>query len=90
LKTLTEKRVAILSFVIVGYFALLHLVNIFKVKAVVIGVFVELLTIPFLLAQIVFLFLGTRFLIKNKFQTLTLLGVLLLIISSIFTFGDFF
>ncbi len=90
MKTFTEKRVAILSFIIAGYFLLIYLLHLFEIDLVLIGVFRELLSIPFLLAQIVFLFLGTRFLIKKKFQILTLLGVLLLIISSIFTFGSFF
>jgi hypothetical protein len=90
MKTFTEKRVAILSFIISGYFLLIYFFNIYEIDAVLIGVFRELLTIPFLVAQIVFLFLGTRFLIKKKFKTLTLLGVLLLMISSMYTFSSFF
>lgn len=91
MKTNTEKKVAIISFIIVAYFLLLYGINFFKIDWVIIGVFRELLTIPFLIAQLVFLFLGIRFLLLNKFQNiLTILSVLLLLVSSIFTFGSFF
>ena len=90
MKTFTEKRVSAISFIIVGYFALLYLVNVFKVKAVIIGVFVELLTIPFLIAQVVFLFLGVQYLNKKKKNLRTIISVLLLMITTAITISSFY
>ena len=86
---LSEKRVAITSFIIAVYFLILYFLNVFEIDFVIIGVFRELLTIPFLIVQIVFLILGIRFLIRKKIQVLTILGVLVLLVSSIYTFGSF-
>ena len=78
------------NFAIVSYFILIWLINFYKIDFVLIGVFRELLTIPFLIAQIVFLVIGIKFIIKNQRDTLTIISVLSLAICMIITIGSFF
>jgi hypothetical protein len=78
------------NFAIVSYFILIWLINFYKIDFVLIGVFRELLTIPFLIAQIVFLVIGIKFIIKNQIDTLTIISVLSLAICMIITIGSFF
>ncbi len=79
------------NFVIVAYFVILYAFNYFKVDFVIVGVFREILTIPFLLAQVVFLFLSFRFLVKeNKLNFSFGLSLVLLIVCSVLTIGSFF
>lgn len=65
-KLLTEKNLIVINIVIVSYFVVLYLINLFKLDYVIIGVLVEMLTIPFLISQFVFLFLGGKYLLKNR------------------------
>lgn len=90
MKLLTEKKVSIYSFIIAAYFLLIYFFYENQIDFVLLGIFRELLTIPFLIAQLVFLYIGIRFLIQKKIYVFTLLGVIVLIISSIFTFSTFF
>ena len=78
------------NFAIVSYFILIWLINFYKIDFVLIGVFRELLTIAFLIAQIVFLVIGIKFIIKNQIDTLTIISVLSLAICIIITIGSFF
>lgn len=88
---LTKSRNLItINFVIVSYFILIWLLNFYRIDFVLIGVFRELLTIPFLIAQIVFLVIGINYLIKNERNLLTVISVLILAICSIITIGSFF
>lgn len=90
-QTLTERKLIIANFLIVTYFLLIYAIHLFQVENTVIGVFKEILTIPFLLAQIVFLIVGILFIIKNKkTHFLTKSSVFLLAICSVFTIGSFF
>ncbi len=80
-----------INLVIVAYFATLYALNFFKVDFVIVGVFREILTIPFLLAQVVFLFLSFRFLVKeNKLNFSFGLSLVLLIVCTVLTIGSFF
>jgi hypothetical protein len=88
---LNEKRLIIINLVIVSYFVALYLVNLFKIDFVLVGVFRELLTIPFLIGQIVFLIFDINFLVKQKrVRFFTLFSIVLLIISTFITIGSFF
>lgn len=88
---LNEKRLIIINLVIVSYFVALYLVNLFKIDFVLVGVFRELLTIPFLIGQIVFLIFDINFLVKQKrVRIFTLFSIVLLIISTFITIGSFF
>jgi len=89
-KLITNRNLTIVNFAIVSYFILIWLINFYKIDNVIIGVFREILTIPFLIAQIVFLVIGIRYLIKNKKDFLLIVSVLSLAISSIITIGWFF
>jgi hypothetical protein len=87
---ITNRNLTIINFVIVTYFGLIYLLNFYKIDFVLIGVFREILTIPFLLAQIVFLVLGIIHLIKHKTHFLTIISIIGLAISAIYTIGWFF
>ena len=87
---MTNKNLIVANFAIVSYFILIWLINFYKIDFVLIGVFRELLTIPFLIAQIVFLVIGIKFIIKNQRDTLTIISVLSLAICMIITIGSFF
>lgn len=89
-KLLTNRNLIIANFSIVSYFILIWLINFYKIDFVLIGVFREILTIPFLIAQIVFLVIGIKYLIKNQKNSLIIISVLLLAICSIITIGSFF
>lgn len=89
-KLITNKNLTIVNFAIVSYFILVWLINYYKIDFVLIGVFRELLTIPFLIAQIIFLVIGINYLIKNKRNFLTIISVLSLAICTIITIGSFF
>ena len=89
-KLITNRNLIISNFVIISYFILIWLIDFYKIDFVLIGVFREVLTIPFLIAQIVFLVIGIKYLIKNKNKILTIISILLLAICSIITIGSFF
>lgn len=88
---LNNNRLTIINFIIVLYFIGLYFINLYKVDFVLVGVFRELLTIPFLFAQLLFLVLGIVFLIKNENRhLLTIISIILLTICAIVTIGSFF
>ena len=89
-KLTTNRNLIIVNFAIVSYFILIWLINFYKIDYVLIGVFRELLTIPFLIAQIVFLVIGIKYVIKNQRNLLVIISVLSLAICSIITIGSFF
>ncbi len=90
-KLITNRNLTIINFSIVIYFILIYLINYYKIDFVLIGVFRELLTIPFLIAQIVFLVLGTKFLMtKTKKNYLTIISIAILTICTFITIGSFF
>ncbi len=84
-----SKILAIANTGIVVYFILLYLLYRFGINYILIGVFVELLTIPMLLAQIGFIPLSSLYLVKNKKDPLLITSLLLLTICSIVTLGSF-
>lgn len=85
-----NKNLTILNFVIISYFLLIWLLISFQIEHVLIGVFIELLTIPFLIAQLVFLVIGIKKVIKEQTDFLTKLSVLLLVLCATITIGSFF
>ena len=89
-KLMTNRNLTIINFVIIAYFCLIYVLNFYKIDFVLIGVFREMLTIPFLLAQILFLVLGITHLIKYKTHFLTLISIIGLAINTIYTIGSFF
>ena len=89
-KLITNRNLIIVNFVIVSFFILIWLINFYNIDFVLIGFFREILTIPFLFAQLVFLVIGIKYLIKNQKNSLTIISVLSLAICSIITIGTFF
>lgn len=89
-KLITESNLTSINFVIVSYFILLGLSHYLKLEFFFLGFFRELMTIPFLLAQLIFLIIGIIYLVKNKSKTLTKVSVAALAISTIVTIGSFF
>jgi uncharacterized membrane protein len=89
-KLITNRNLTIINFVIVSYFILIYLLYYYKIETVLIGVFRELLSIPFLIAQVVFLVIGIKHLINEQRHLLTLISVLLLAICTVITIGSFF
>ena len=87
---LTNKHLTIINFVIVTYFILAFLIIHYKIDHVLIGVFWELLTIPFILAQVIFLGLSIIFLIRKKPNVLTIISMIALAVSTYFTLGKSF
>jgi hypothetical protein len=95
LRIINAKSPRFLTFsnaIIILYFLLLWIVYFAEADHVFIGVIVESLTLPFLVAQFVFLFLSIRFLLqKNIFEYKTLTGSLLLLLICVFlTIKSFF
>ncbi len=88
---LSKKWLTLINYVIVFYFVLIYILYIYKIDHVVIGVFRELLSIPFLLAQVFFLVYEIFFMIREKkiYPGLTL-SMIFLIISCAFTLYGFF
>lgn len=89
-KWITDQNLTIVNFTIVSYFILIWLIYYYKIDFELIGVFSELLTIPFLMAQIVFLVIGIQYIIKNKRNLLTISSVIALTICTLMTLGSFF
>ncbi|WP_339890096.1 hypothetical protein [uncultured Flavobacterium sp.] len=89
-KLVTTKNLTIANLIIVSYFGIIYILNYYKIDFVLIGVFSELLTIPFLIAQLVFLGIGIKHLFKNKKEVLNIISLLLLATSSFITLRSFF
>ena len=89
-KRINNKNLTIVNFSIVAYFTLLYVLNYFKIDFVLIGVLREIFTIPFLLAQLLFLVLGIIHIVKHKTYLLTFASIILLAINTIYTVASFF
>ncbi|MFK5890509.1 MAG: hypothetical protein QM486_07245 [Flavobacteriaceae bacterium] len=89
-KSITNRNLTLINFIIVGYFILIYAVDFYKIDFVLVGVFRELFTIPFLIAQIVFLIIGVKYLTEHKSHLLTTVSIMLLAICTTITIGSFF
>lgn len=89
-KLLTNRNLTIINFSIVTYFILIGLIYFYELSFVLIGVFVEMLTIPFLIAQLVFLVLGIKHLIHRRSTLLTTISIIALAGCTVITIGSFF
>ena len=85
-----NKNLTIINFSIVAYFGLLYVLNFLKIEFVLIGVFREIFTIPFLIAQLLFLVLGIIHIIKYKTHLFTFISIVLLAINAIYIAASFF
>lgn len=89
-KLLTNRNLTIINCVIVTYFSLIYLVYNYKIDFVAVGVVNEIATLPFLIAQFVFLALGLIHLIKYKTHFFTIISLIGLAICTFFTIESFF
>jgi hypothetical protein len=89
-KLFTNRQLIIINFTIVFFFSLIWVINFYKIDTQLIGVFRELLTLPFFIAQIIFFVIGIKFLIINQRKRLTVISVLSLAICMFITIGSFF
>lgn len=87
---ITDRNLIIVNFTIVSYFILIWLINLYNVHFFLLGVFIELLTIPFLIAQIVFLVIGIKYLIQNDSKVMTIFSTASLAICTFITIRSFF
>jgi hypothetical protein len=87
---ITNRNLTIINFIIVSYFIVIYLLYYYKIESVLIGVFRELLSIPFLIAQVVFLVIGIKHLLNTPRHLLTLISVILLATCTVITIGSFF
>lgn len=87
---ITDRNLTIINVTIVLYFLVVYLIHIYKVDYVIVGVFREILTIPFLITQLVFVVIGINYLIKHKKRILTTMSLIALIVCAILTIGSFF
>lgn len=86
----TDRKLTVINFTIVFYFLIIYALYFFKIDLMIIRFFGELLTIPFLIAQIIFIVIGINHVIKNKIKLLTIISLLSLVVCAILTIGSFF
>lgn len=84
----SQSSLRAINFSIVGYFLALYTLYLLNIGGGFLQFFVELLTIPMVLAQSVFLVLGVIFLFKNVSGWWMKISVLALLISTVLTIGD--
>lgn len=89
-KLLTHPILTIINIGIVLYFAMLWLLNFYQIDFVLVNVFKELLTIPFLVAQPVILVIGGKFIFSNKLNVFSTLSWLALLVCFVIIIGSFF
>ncbi|SDG81487.1 hypothetical protein [Psychroflexus sediminis] len=82
----SDKKLSIINFSIVAYFILMWLLYVYQIHFFIIGFLVELLTIPFLIAEVVFLVVGSIHLIKKPIRIVTLVSMLSLGVCAFITF----
>ncbi|MBA6153246.1 hypothetical protein [Gelidibacter maritimus] len=87
---ITDRNLIIINSVIILYFFGIYILYKYQVDIVIIGVFQEMLSIPFMLAQIIFIIIGIHHLVKHKIKILTLISVIALAICLTITVGSFF
>ena len=90
MKLITDRNLMRINFAIVFYFVLIYTFYVFQMDFVLIGVIQEMLTIPFLIAQVVFVVIGVHYVLNHKKKRLTIISLLALIVCSVVTVGTFF
>jgi hypothetical protein len=95
-KILSNRNVSIINLLIIGFFSSIYLIDLYKVDAVLIGVFRELFTLPFLGALLFFSVLGVVYFFTSKTKTflrsissIIVIGILSFIIIGFITFWKF-
>jgi hypothetical protein len=87
---ITNKNLTTVNFAVVSYFILIGVANSYNINFVLFGIVKELFTIPFLVAQFVFLAIGIKYLMYHQIDLLTLFSIISLAICAIITISSFF
>lgn len=86
----SSKGLTAVNLLIVAFFVLSYLVNRFEVKNQAIQGVNEFLTIPFLIALVLFTAIGLKYLTQNKRRRSTVVSIALLGLCAIATVKNFF
>lgn len=86
---ITGKRLTVINFTIVAYFGLMWGIYVYQIDTIVTNFLMQLLTIPFFIAQFVFLGIGIVHLIKNPVSYLTFFSVVALAACIFLTLRSF-
>ena len=87
----SSKTLILINIIIVLYFGTMYLIKLFAFDFVLAGVLTNLLTIPFLIAEPIFLFLGISLLHKRQEKSFFLIVSLILLLASfILSYGSLF
>lgn len=86
----SSKNLTVINLLIVAFFCLLYLVNYFDIKNPGVQAVGELLTVPFLIALVVFTAVGVKYLTQRKKQFWTVFSIALLGLCAISTVKSFF
>lgn len=89
-KLIKPRNLILVNFTIIAFFIMIWLLNIYKIDGVVIGIFREFFTLPFLIAQLVVVVIGTKYVLNHQTSFLTLVSVICLAICTLITIGSFF
>ncbi len=83
------KKLTLINFSIIIFFCLIYLQNQYKINNGFVNFIKELFTIPFLFAQVIFLIISVKHLLKQKMNIAFLISVIILATSSFITFKSF-
>jgi hypothetical protein len=89
-KLKTIKTLTTVNFLIVIYFVIVYILYLYKVDVFFIGVLRELLSIPFLIAQIVFLVNGIVNFKKHQRNVWFIISLVTLAVCTVITIGSFY
>lgn len=90
MKLLTDRNLMLINFAIIFYFCLVYVFYVFKIDFVIIGVFQEMLTIPLMIAQVLFVAIGLNFMMTYQKKTWFMISLMALIVCAILTIRSFF
>ncbi len=83
------KKLTIINFSITTYFCLIYLQYYYNITNEFVNFIKELFTIPFLIAQVIFLIISIKQLLKKHINMAFIISVILLVISSFIIFKSF-
>lgn len=86
----SSKGLTAVNLLIVAYFALSYLVNYYQISSKAIQGVSEFLTIPFLIALVIFTAIGLKYLTQKKRRSSTVISIALLGLCAIATAKSFF
>lgn len=83
------KKITLINFSITGFFCLIYLQNNSNINNGIVNFIKELFTIPFLIAQVVFLIISIKKILNKRINIRFIISLILLITCSFFTFKSF-